>query len=219
MAIDGFSQILLKECQGRVPPEAIEHLQFINRAARRMNELTSGLLRLSRANLAQIRRETVDLSLLAANIVQDLREAEPHREIAVKITAGMNVQADMALMRIVLENLLNNAWKFTSRTDGPEVEVGVAGTEQDPVYFVRDNGAGFDMAGASRLFGTFERLHSASEFPGNGIGLATVQRILGRHGGHIRAESAKGIGTTFFFDVGAPNRHSDPSLAVERSVE
>jgi signal transduction histidine kinase len=208
MAVDGFSQMLLKECEGRVAPEAMEHLQYINGAAKRMNGLTSDLLRFSRANHAQIRRDHVDLSLLAANIVEDLREAQPEREIAVNIRTGMTAQADMALMRIVLENLLNNAWKFTARTARAEVEVGMAGSEAEPVYFVRDNGAGFDMARASRLFGTFERLHPASDFPGTGIGLTTVQRIVRRHGGGIRAESAVGMGATFYFDVGSADPHS-----------
>jgi light-regulated signal transduction histidine kinase (bacteriophytochrome) len=214
MAIDGFSQILVKECEGRVTPEAIEHLRYITRAARRMNELISDLLRLSRANHAQIRRESVDLSTLAAAIVQDLREAQPDREVTVKITHGMTIEADLALIRIALENLLSNAWKFTARTPAAEIEVGTAGSEDQPVYFVRDNGAGFDMACASRLFGTFERLHSATEFPGTGIGLTTVQRVVRRHGGQIRAESAPGKGATFFFDLGGADLQSDSGPGV-----
>jgi light-regulated signal transduction histidine kinase (bacteriophytochrome) len=204
---------LIKECEGRVTPEAIEHLQFISRAARRMNDVTNGLLRFSRANHAQIRRDTVDLSLLAGTIVEDLRAAQPEREIAVKIRAGVTVRADTALMRILLENLLSNAWKFTARTAHAVVEIGMGGSEAEPVYFVRDNGAGFDMAVASRLFGAFERLHPASEFPGTGIGLTTVHRIVRRHGGHVRAESTPGMGATFYFDLGSAEPHSDAGSA------
>ena len=206
MAIDGFSHILLMECDGRVSSAAMAHLNFISKAARRMNELTSDLLRLSRASHGQIRRENVDLSLLAMGIFQELREARPGRDISAKITDGLIVQADMALLRIALENLLNNAWKFTGGTPGAEIEVGATASNGQRVYFVRDNGAGFDMTSAGRLFGAFERLHSAAEFPGTGIGLTTVQRIVRRHGGHIRAEGAKGKGAMFFFDLGPADR-------------
>jgi signal transduction histidine kinase len=202
MAIDGFSHILVKECAGRVEPKAMEHLQFISRAARRMNELTTDLLRLSRASRSVIKRENVDLSLLASAIVRDLRETHPHREIAVKIAAGMRVNADVALLRIALENLLSNAWKFTAKTDAPEIEIGTLCENGSLTIFVRDTGAGFDMAGAAKLFAPFERLHPADDFPGTGIGLTTVQRIILRHGGSIRADAEKGKGATFFFDLG-----------------
>jgi hypothetical protein len=202
MAIDGFSNVLLTECEGRVTPEAMEHLQYICKAARRMNELTTDLLRLSRASRAQMRRETVDLSMLSRGIFQDLHEAHPGHTVSTTVTEGMVAYADLPLIRIVLENLLNNAWKFTGRTSNPEIEVGRTAALDERVYFVRDNGAGFDMAYAGKLFGAFERLHSAAEFPGTGIGLTTVQRIIRRHGGQIRAESAVGRGATFFFDLG-----------------
>jgi len=206
MAIDAFSNILIKECEGRVAPKAIEHLHYISRATQRMSELTSVLLRLARANRAQIRRATVNMSVLARGIVQDLRETHPNREVTVKIADGMRVQADMALLRIALENLLSNAWKFTEKTPDGEIEVGVTGINGGRVYFVRDNGAGFEMAALSKLFGAFERLHAAEDFPGIGIGLTTVQRIIHRHGGAIRAEGAKGKGATFFFDLGTADQ-------------
>jgi light-regulated signal transduction histidine kinase (bacteriophytochrome) len=209
MAIDGFSNVLLKECEGKVPPEAMEHLQFICKATRRMNEMTSDLLRLARASRAQIRRETLDLSMIVRGIFQDLRESQPDRKVSATVTEGMIVNGDVPLLRIALENLLSNAWKFTSRTARAEVEVGMSDGRQERVYFVRDNGAGFDMAGAGKLFGAFERLHSAAEFPGTGIGLTTVQRIIRRHGGNIRAESAEGRGATFYFDLG-PEDRKDP---------
>jgi signal transduction histidine kinase len=211
MAIDGFSHILLQECEGRVPDKAIEHLRYISQAARRMNELTSDLLRLSRASRAEIHRESVDLSMLARGIIQDLREAHPERKVAATIMDGIKVQADMALLRIALENLLGNAWKFTSKAAEPEIEVGVNG---ERTYYVRDNGAGFDMAHASRLFGAFQRLHSDSDFPGTGIGLTTVERIVRRHGGQIRAESAPGRGATFLFDLGTADHYPGNSGAA-----
>jgi signal transduction histidine kinase len=213
MAIDGFSNILLNECEGRVTEKVMTHLRFISQAARRMNELTSDLLRLSRASRGEIRRETVDLSMLARGIIHDLRETHPEREVNTKVAEGLRVQADMALLRIVLENLLNNAWKFSSKTPAPEVEVGVTGANGDRAYYVRDNGAGFDMSAAPRLFRAFQRLHRDSEFPGTGIGLTTVERIVRRHGGRIRAESAPGRGATFFFDLGMADQHGGRGMA------
>jgi signal transduction histidine kinase len=210
MAIDGFSHILLQECEGRVPGKAMEHLRYISQAARRMNELTSDLLRLSRASRAEIRRESVDFSMLARGIIQDLRETQPERKVAARIMDGIKVHADMALLRIALENLLGNAWKFTSKTPESEIEVGMAG---ERTYYVRDNGAGFDMANVSRLFGAFQSLHLDSDFPGAGIGLTTVERIVRRHGGQIRAESAVGHGATFLFDLGTADHSSGTSGA------
>jgi light-regulated signal transduction histidine kinase (bacteriophytochrome) len=206
MAIDGFSQILLDECRGRVVPAAMEHLQYICKATRRMHELTTDLMNLARASRAQLRRGEVDLSILARGIIQDLRVTQPGRAVSVTVADGMIVNGDIALLRIALENLLNNAWKFTSRTSAAEVEVGMANGGAQRVYYVRDNGAGFDMAAAGKLFSTFERLHSAHEFPGTGIGLSTVQRIIRRHGGQIRAEGAIGRGAAFYFDLGAADR-------------
>jgi len=214
MAIDGFSHILLQECEGRVEPKAMEHLRYIGQAARRMDELTSDLLRLSRANRAEIRRGSVDLSMLARGIIQDLRETHPERKVTVRIMDGIKVQADMALLRIALENLLSNAWKFTSKTAEAEIEVGM---ECDRTYYVRDNGAGFDMAQASRLFGTFQRLHADSDFPGTGIGLTTVERIVRRHGGQIRADGAVGRGATFYFDLGTADQNAGSNGALEEA--
>ena len=205
MAIDGFSHVLLKHCEGKVEEQAMEHLRYISKATRRMHELSNDLLRLSRASRAQIRRETVDMSMLCRGIFQDLHETHPGREVSTVVTEGLIVNADMSLLRIALENLLNNAWKFTGKTASAEIEIGRS-DESGRVYYVRDNGAGFDMAAAGRLFGAFERLHSAAEFPGTGIGLTTVQRIIRRHGGNIHAESVSQRGTTFYFDLGPPDR-------------
>jgi signal transduction histidine kinase len=208
MAIDGFSHILVKECEGRVTAKAMEHLHFISRATHRMNELTTDLLRLSRASRAVIRRESIDLSVLASAIVQELREAHPDRDTMVKIAPGIRVNADVALLRIALENLLSNAWKFTARTPGATIEVGTMDDEGGRAIFVRDNGAGFDMDAASKLFSPFERLHPVTEYPGTGIGLTTVQRIVARHGGSIRAVAEVGKGATFSFDLGPGEDHS-----------
>lgn len=206
MAIDGFGHVLLKECEGRVSEVAMDHLHYVCKATRRMHDLTNDLLRLSRASRSQVQREKVDMSMLVRHIFQDLRELDPARQISAVVTEGLRVSADMALLRIVLENLLNNAWKFTRKTAHPEIEVGRASESNGRTFFVRDNGAGFDMAKADKLFGVFERMHSQDDFPGTGIGLTTVQRIIRRHGGHIRAESAPGQGTTFYFDLGPVDR-------------
>jgi len=202
MAIAGFSEMLVHECEGRVSPLAMDHLRYISKAAQRMNEMTTDLLRLSRASRAAIQRTSVDLSLVAKGVIQDLQERDPHRRVSVNIADGLRVNADIALLRIAIENLLGNAWKFTGKTASARIDVGRTGGDGGRLYFIRDNGAGFDMASAARLFGPFERLHSEAEFPGTGIGLATVQRIVRRHGGEIRAESAKGRGSTFYFDLG-----------------
>ncbi|HEX4084751.1 MAG TPA: response regulator [Chthoniobacteraceae bacterium] len=203
MAIDGFSHILLTECEGHISPTAMDHLRYISKATHQMHELTNDLLRLARASRAAIRREQVDMSILAGGILHDLRDRDPGREVSALVTGGLLVDADLALLRIALENLLNNSWKFTRRTPNPQIEVGVTGRR---TYFVRDNGAGFDMASVGRLFNAFERLHSPDQFPGTGIGLTTVQRIIRRHGGFIRAEGTPGKGATFFFDLGPPDQ-------------
>ena len=207
MAIDGFSHILMKECKDCVSPAAMEHLEYISVATRRMNDLTSDLLRLARASRAEIRRGPVDMSLLARGIIHDLRSTHPGREVNTTIMDGLHVNADIGLLRIALENLLGNAWKFTGKTEAAAIEVGVmTNGHSGRLYFIRDNGAGFDMAASGKLFGPFERLHSANDFPGTGIGLTTVQRIIRRHGGFIRAESQIGRGATFFFDLGLQDR-------------
>jgi len=207
MEIGGFSQMLLRECEGLegvVGEEAREHLQFISKATRRMHELISDLLRLAGGSRAQIQRETVDMSVLARGIIHDLREAHPDREVSATVTDGLIVNADRALLRIALENLLDNAWKFTGKAPRAEIEVGrnEAAAAGERVYYVRDNGAGFDMRKAGKLFVAFERLHPEVDFAGTGIGLTTVQRIIGRHGGRIWAESQPRRGAAFMFTLG-----------------
>jgi light-regulated signal transduction histidine kinase (bacteriophytochrome) len=166
-----------------------------------MGRLIDDLLALSRVTRSELAREQVDLSGLAQNVAAQLQKAHPGRQVEIVIAAGMVVDGDARLLRIALENLLGNAWKFTAKCAEPLVEVGIT-SGSDRAFFVRDDGAGFDMAYASKLFGAFQRLHSADEFEGTGIGLATVQRIINRHGGRIWASGEVDRGATFYFTLG-----------------
>ncbi len=157
--------------------------------------------------------ERVDLSAMAATVIEELSKTEPERRVNVSITPGVEAVADPRLLRVAMENLLGNAWKYTSRTDAACIEFGVEEQGGKTVYFVRDNGAGFDMAYAGQLFLPFHRLHKSTEFPGIGIGLATVERIILRHGGRIWAQGAAGEGATFYFTLGQEgnNRAAAPA--------
>jgi DNA-binding response OmpR family regulator len=198
--IDGFANILLLDHAEEMSGDANACLQRIRAAAQRMGELIDDLLELSRVGRTELVRSDIDLGSLARLVVEELARAQPDRKVAVKIEPSV-VHGDPRLLKVLLENLLGNAWKFTSKVAAPEIELG---TEQDgdaSVHFVRDNGAGFDPRYAQKLFAPFQRLHTETEFPGTGIGLATVRRILERHGGRIWARSAVGEGATFFFTV------------------
>lgn len=197
--IDGFSQALIEDHAVNLGPDGLEQLARVREAARRMSQLIDDLLRLSRVAKSELHRQPVDLSRLAGVVASELRSAHPHREVAVAIQEDLTVKADEKLLQIVLENLLGNAWKFTAKASHPAIEVGAFEKDAQRTYFVRDNGAGFDMEYAHKLFGVFQRLHTATEFEGTGVGLAIVQRIINRHGGRIWAESAVGQGTTFYF--------------------
>jgi signal transduction histidine kinase len=166
-----------------------------------MARLIDDLLGLARVSRRPLRRAELDLSALGESVIADLRKAEPGREVEVDITPGLNVNADAGLLRIALENLLGNAWKFTHRNERARIELGFIPGTITPEYYVRDNGAGFDMAYADKLFDAFQRLHRASDFEGTGIGLATVHRVIRRHGGRVRAEGAVGKGATFYFTL------------------
>lgn len=168
---------------------------------KRMSRLIQDLLDLSRAGRSALRREIVDLSKMATQILDNLQSAEPERRVETRVATGAMVLADEGLLCVVMENLLENAWKYTSKEPRAVIEFGSTESEGEPAFFVRDNGAGFDPAYADRLFQPFQRLHVSSEFPGTGIGLATVYRIVTRHGGHIWAESGRGNGATFFFTL------------------
>ncbi|HNA30986.1 MAG TPA: PAS domain S-box protein [Thiobacillaceae bacterium] len=198
-AIDGFSQILLKEHAGQLDEKGLDRLGRVRRGAQRMGELIDDLLKLSRVTRAELKVQRVELGGLATEVVEALRKQEPERSVTLDIAPNLDAEADPKLLRIALDNLLGNAWKFTARRQAARIEVG---RENATTFFVRDNGAGFDMAYADKLFGAFQRLHDATEFPGTGIGLATVQRVIHKHGGRIWAESAPEAGATFRFTLG-----------------
>jgi len=203
--IDGFSRVLEEDFAGKLDETGRSHLQRVRAAAQRMGALIDDMLMLSQVTRKEMRRELVDLSALAESIAAELRKAEPERHAEFRITPGLAAKGDPVLLRAVLENLLGNAWKFTSKRPEATIEFGrIASNGDDNAYFVRDNGAGFDMAYASKLFGAFQRLHAAAEFRGTGIGLATVQRIVRRHGGRAWAEGAVDKGATFYFTLGSP---------------
>ncbi|HET7500186.1 MAG TPA: ATP-binding protein [Kofleriaceae bacterium] len=196
--MSGFSQLLLDEHAPRMEPEATGYLHKIQHGAARMAALIDALLGLSRVSRSELQLKTVDLTGLARSVITQLAVAEPHRAVDVTIDHGLSARGDARLLRTLLENLLGNAWKFTSKAVSPWIAFG----SPDRVTFVvRDNGAGFDLARAGKLFTPFERMHSADEFPGSGIGLATVQRIVHRHGGRIWVESKPGKGAAFFFTL------------------
>jgi signal transduction histidine kinase len=200
--VDGFSQALLEDEGGSISQDGRDLLERIRAAAGRMGLLIDDLLQLSRVSRAELRREPVDLSALGREVLEELRRREPERDVTVEVAPGVRALGDARLLRIVLENLLGNAWKFTSKRTGARITLFSEEREGRTDYAVRDNGVGFDMAYASKLFSPFQRLHKPAEFPGTGIGLATVQRIIHRHGGHIEAESSPGQGATFRFTLG-----------------
>ncbi len=199
--VEGFTRIL-KEDYGRVLDRVgNDHLDRVLGAAARMNHMIDALLTLARLSQQPLARQPVNLSQLAAYIVDDLRRGAPERAAEIEIEPGLAANGDPTLLRLVLENLLGNAWKYSARTKKAQIVFGSASHEGRRAYFVRDNGAGFDMRSADRLFGLFQRLHSSNEFPGTGVGLASVQRIVRRHGGEVWAESEPGRGATFHFTL------------------
>ncbi|MBI1783909.1 PAS domain S-box protein, partial [Candidatus Sumerlaeota bacterium] len=210
-SIDGFSQALLQDYAGKLDEEGRDYLKRVRAACQRMGQLIDDLLMLSRVSRSDMIYQSVDLSAMARNIMADLKSAHPGRKVVSTIGEGIRAEGDARLLRVALENLLGNAWKFTSLKPEAKIEFGVASNGQrpsgapadreKPVYFVRDDGAGFDMNYGDKLFGVFQRLHSMQEFPGTGIGLATVQRIIHRHGGRVWAEGGVGKGAVFFFTL------------------
>jgi PAS domain S-box-containing protein len=198
-AIDGFSLALLEDCYDRLEPEEKRHLERVRSAAAKMGQLIDDLLSLARTTRAELVPEPVNLSSLAAEIASQLRSSQPERPATIMIEPNLLVEGDRGLLRIMLDNLLGNAWKFTSRQPEARIEFGLRCQDNQKIYYINDNGAGFDMRFANKLFGAFQRLHDNALFPGTGIGLANVQRIVHRHGGRIWAESAIGQGATFYF--------------------
>lgn len=200
-AINGFSHILLEDYNEKLDDEGKKHLRRIGEASQRMGELIDDMLRLSRVTRSEMRRTQVNLSQLAQTVINDLRNANPDRQVEVVIAPALKVNADLNLMRILLENLLGNAWKFTRKHPTARIELGITEKDKQVTYFVRDDGAGFNMAYVNKLFGAFQRLHDVADFEGTGIGLATVQRIIHRHGGLVWAEGGIEQGATFYFTI------------------
>jgi PAS domain S-box-containing protein len=200
--IDGFSRLLAKQINAESGDKATHYLSRIHAGVSQMGQLIEDILSLAQVSRVQLRHELIDLSAMAAKSVEALRVRDPEREVSVTIADHLQIYGDSRLVNVVMENLLGNAWKFSSQSADAAIFVGQTA---DPAglgsFFVRDNGAGFDMAYADKLFRAFQRLHTAAEFPGTGIGLATVKRIVARHGGHVWPESTPGLGATFFFTL------------------
>ncbi len=206
----GFAQLLLEDYGEKLDAEGLDCLQEIHHNARRMAALIDALLSLARVARSELRPERLDLSAVARGVVAHLGRDEPARAVEVVLAPHLPVDADPALAQTLVENLIGNAWKFTGKVATPRIELGATMTDADRhTFFVRDNGAGFDMTFAGKLFAPFQRLHTAGEFPGTGIGLATVQRIVHRHGGRVWAEGKVGAGATFFFTL--PNQRGEPA--------
>ncbi|HEX4542509.1 MAG TPA: ATP-binding protein, partial [Candidatus Acidoferrum sp.] len=192
---------LLEDYAERLDDTGKNYLQRVRAATQKMGVLIDDLLRLSRVTRAEMHRELIDLSQLAGSIAAELSVAQPERQAEFRIAPGLKAEGDARLIRVVLQNLLENSWKFTSRREHALIEFGQSHSDGKAAFFVKDNGAGFDPAHAGGLFGAFQRLHSVADFPGTGIGLATVQRILRRHGGQVWATGAVNAGATIFFTI------------------
>ncbi len=200
--IDGFSQSLLEDYGDRLDEQGKGYLQRVRAATQRMGQLIDDMLILSRVTRSEMRRGAVDLSTLARTVTEELQKTQPERQVEFIIAEELTVNGDAVLLRAVLENLLGNAWKFTGKQTEPRIELGVTQHEGKRAYYVRDDGVGFDMTYVGKLFAPFQRLHTTDEFAGTGIGLATVQRIINRHGGKVWAEGAVGKGASFYFTLG-----------------
>lgn len=200
-SIDGFSQILLKKHQGQLDATGMDYLERVRRASQRMGHLIDDMLQLSQVTRGELKREQIDLSKIAQEVAEGLHKAHPERTVGFALQKDLTVHADRGLLRIVMDNLLGNAWKYTGKKAEAEIEFGVSDIDGERTFFVRDNGAGFNMEYAHKLFGAFQRLHGANEFEGTGIGLATVQRVIHRHHGKVWAEANEGQGATFYFTL------------------
>jgi light-regulated signal transduction histidine kinase (bacteriophytochrome) len=200
-AINGFTSIVLDEGAEQLDEAGKGLLLRVQTACQRMGQLIDDLLSLSRVSRGELTRDQMDLGAIAQSIVTELQKNQPDRKVNVRIADGLTANGDARLLRVALENLLGNAWKFTSKQPDATIEFAAQQQGDETAFFVRDNGAGFDMQHAEKLFGAFQRLHSMDDFPGTGIGLATVQRIIHRHGGRIWAEGTPGKGAAFFFTL------------------
>jgi light-regulated signal transduction histidine kinase (bacteriophytochrome) len=199
--INGFSQVLGENFQTSLGERGQHYLQRIQANSQRMSDLIDALLQLSRVTRSQMKLVRVNLSTIALDIVKELQITHPERQVEEIVTPDLHVKGDPQLLSIVLNNLLNNSWKYTSKRAQSKIEFGMVNDNSSKTYFVRDNGAGFDPEYADKLFTAFQRLHSQSEFPGTGIGLATVKRIIYRHGGQVWAEGECDRGATIYFSL------------------
>ncbi len=197
---------LLDEYAGKLDKQACGYLQSVRTGTKKMSRLIDDLLNLARMRRAVLQKESISLTALARAVATELRIREPSRKVAIEIAEGLSASGDARLMTIVLENLLGNAWKYTAKRPEAQIAFGQENKGNETVFYVRDNGAGFDMAYSGQLFTPFRRLHREDEFEGTGIGLATVQRIISRHGGRIRAEAVVDKGATFYFTLGETGR-------------
>jgi light-regulated signal transduction histidine kinase (bacteriophytochrome) len=216
--IEGFSRVLAKDYADRLDAKGKGYFERIRAAIYRMSHLIDSLLDLARLTRSEMQREEVDLSLLVGTISEELKNMHPERQVEVVVAPGLKTMGDTRLLRIALTNLLENSWKFTTKHPLAKIEFGMTQENNEPVYFIRDDGAGFDTAFADKLFQTFQRLHSLEEFPGTGIGLTIAQRIIKRHGGRIWAEGAVEHGATFYFSLSLPNKPSPNNHEERRSV-
>jgi light-regulated signal transduction histidine kinase (bacteriophytochrome) len=194
--------MILRNGGSKMNPAGLRHTKLIVEAVQKMGEIIEALMELTRVTHSEIHRVPVDLSALAREVFAEIHHAEPNRVVEFDVAPGLVASGDQRLLRVVLVNLLGNAFKFSSKKDGAKIQFSETKLSAGPAFLVRDNGAGFDMAYVDKLFGAFQRLHNQNEFKGTGIGLATVQRIIHRHNGKAWAESAPGKGATFFFTIG-----------------
>jgi PAS domain S-box-containing protein len=206
--IDGFSQALMEDFHEKLNEDGRDYLNRIRAGTQRMGKLIDDLLTLSRLGRTQIRFSEVDLSELCERVVRELSAQDPKRKAEVTVQPGMKTRADPGLITAVMQNLISNAWKFTSKKERTQIEIGSVVKDDETVYFVKDNGAGFDMKYSDKLFGAFQRLHRTDEFAGTGVGLATVRRVIHRHGGKIWVEAKEGEGATFYFTLGTAQTYS-----------
>ena len=208
-AIKGFSEAVLEDYGGTLDPKGQDYLRRVSAAASRLSTLIDDLLNLSEITRADMHRGPVDLSSLAQSVTRDLAQAAPSRRVDSVIADGLHAIGDERLLRIAIDCLLGNAWKFSSKIENPTVEFGSRTVDGEETYFVRDNGAGFDATYATRLFSPFQRLHAEEDFAGRGMGLAIVRRIVGRHGGRVWANSAAGKGAGAMADASGPRRDQE----------
>jgi len=200
-SISGFSQALMEDYAGKLDEEGQNYLERVRNGAIKMSTLIDDLLELSRVSRREMKRQRVDITAIAYDVIKELQEHEPERVVAITIQKGLELSGDPKLLGVVMINLIGNAWKYTSKRDGAHIEIGMHTEDSIPVFFVRDNGIGFDMQYAKKLFGAFQRLHNVAEYEGTGIGLATVQRVINRHGGRVWAQSIPDKGAAFYFTI------------------